>query len=175
MKQFEIWKDIVGYEGSYQVSYYGNILSLKFNKKKLLNPGLNTNGYYQIALSLEGKKRRYLVSRLVALAFIPNPKNKRTVNHINGIPTDNRVINLEWATYGENIHHAFQLGLQKSRNGKDNCLSKSVIQYSLDNKIIDKYESQTDAAKSTGIYRKSISSACVGRYKTAGGYVWKFA
>lgn len=162
MENQEIWKGIEDYDGDYQVSNSGSVKSLKCGKERILKPHLNSKNYYQVALLLKRNIKMMLISRLVALAFIPNPENKRTVNHINGIKTDNRVENLEWATQSENRLHAYKIGLQKVGHGKDNHLSKPVIQLSLDNEYIYKHDSQTDASKSTGVYRKSISSACWG-------------
>jgi hypothetical protein len=126
----EIWKDIAGYEGLYQVSNLGNIMSFqnktpKSNKaiSKLLKPALSPR-YYQVDLCLKGKKRRAIVHREVAIAFIPNPLNKPCVNHINGIRTDNRVENLEWCTSSENRIHAFETGLAKVLHGINHGMCK---------------------------------------------------
>ena len=107
----EIWKDIPGYEGAYQVSNLGRVKSIKFKKERILKGGCNNTGYPIAALCLNGVKRDFLIHRLVTQAFIKNPENKKTVNHINGIKADNRVINLEWNTYKENLTHARKTGL----------------------------------------------------------------
>ena len=98
----ELWEEC---EGDYQVSNSGRMKSLKHGKERFLKPVQTPGGYQQVCL-YNGKAKRDLVHRLVARAFIPNPENKRTVNHKNGIKTDNRVDNLEWATYSENCLHA---------------------------------------------------------------------
>lgn len=111
----EIFKDIKGYEGLYQISNLGNVKSLKFNKQRILKSLKNGRGYLNIRLYKNDINKTYSIHRLVALNFIPNPKNKPDVNHINAIKTDNRIDNLEWTTTQENVNHAFKLGLIKNR------------------------------------------------------------
>ena len=122
----EIWKEIPGYEGLYQVSTCGRVAMYEriykngvLYKARIKKLCLNDSGYYLTVLSdSSGYKRNYRVSRLVALAFLPNPENKREVNHINGNPKDNRVDNLEWVTPSENIKHAYRTGLISLRAGE---------------------------------------------------------
>lgn len=113
----EIWKDIVGYEGMYQVSNMGNVKSLerilinKIGVKKkysgrLLHKNKSTDGYVQAILSKDCICKSINIHTLVAIAFIENPENKKEVNHINGIKIDNHVGNLEWLTHQENMDHA---------------------------------------------------------------------
>ncbi len=131
----EIWKDITGYENKYLVSNFGRVKSLdctheRATKGTFTIPGRvmagskDTRGYPQMLLAKNGNKKTIKVHRLVASAFIPNPDNKRTINHINGIRTDNRVENLEWATDSENIKHAFATGLMVGMKGEKHPLTK---------------------------------------------------
>lgn len=111
----EIWKNIPGYEGEYLSSDLGNIKSLKrryLSGEKILSGSCHTKGYRCVVLSKNGEQKQYKVHRLVALSFIENFKNKREVNHINGIKSDNRVENLEWVTSSENQKHAYKTGLK---------------------------------------------------------------
>jgi hypothetical protein len=113
----EIWKNVIGYEGLYLVSNLGRMYSVK--PKHLLKIYVNVlNGYCQIPLSKDKTRKSYRVHRLVAQAFIPNPFNKKEVNHINKNITDNTVENLEWNTGTENIRHRFGHSTWNNRQGR---------------------------------------------------------
>lgn len=132
----EIWKDISGYEGFYQVSNMYRVKSLerivnsgngkRIEGSKIIKMRLNERGYYRLSLSKNGECKNFTLHRLIAKAFIPNPHNKPEINHINGIKTDNRIDNLEWVTTKENVIHAETIGLRnKNRaNGEKNGASK---------------------------------------------------
>jgi len=134
----EVWNDIEGYEGFYQVSNFGNVKSLRRIVKqgwgyriipeRILNKTTN-KGYQYVGLYLNGSNKTYLVHRLVANSFIENKKNKSQVNHINCDKTDNKITNLEWCTPKENMKHAKENNLIKkvSRKGYLNNRSKKVV------------------------------------------------
>lgn len=113
----EIFQDIPGFEGKYRASTLGNILSLR--SKSLLKPWITQHGYRQLRLSdCKNIMKSFTICRLVAITFLPNPENKKCVNHKNGSKIDDRLENLEWATYSENTRHSFKLGLQSNKGVK---------------------------------------------------------
>lgn len=117
----EIWKKVIGYEGIYEISSLGRVKSLERfvdvkNGKRKVHPRfltslINNRGYLQVKLSKNNVLKTKQPHVLIAEAFIPNPDNKKEVNHINGIKTDNRLENLEWNTHSENVKHAYDTGL----------------------------------------------------------------
>ena len=129
MIQDEVWKDIEGYEGLYQVSNFGNIKSLPrirhngkgtyIQKEKLLKQTFTSTGYKKVELCKDGKRKGFKVHRLVAIAFIPNPDNKPEVNHIDGNKINNNIDNLEWVTSSENTIHAYETGLNPNKKELD--------------------------------------------------------
>ena len=116
----EMWKDIKGYEGLYKISSKGKVFSIRRNKN--IKPYKVSNGYLAIELN-NGKPKKFLIHRLVALEFIENKLNKKEVNHIDGDKLNNDVSNLEWCSSKENSIHAIKNNLQKL-NGEYNGNSK---------------------------------------------------
>ena len=125
----EHWVPIPGYENYYEISSLANIRSinrtiptksgyLKLEKERTLAQRISNKGYLTVTLSKNGKSNSKHVHRLLAQAFIPNPENKATVNHIDGNKLNNNLDNLEWATYSENAFHAYKTGLYKSNERK---------------------------------------------------------
>lgn len=171
-------KDVVGYEGLYEVSDAGCVWSLNYKrtrKRRQLRPGIN-KGYHHVVLCLNGKRSVMRVHRLVATAFIKNPENKATVNHKNGKTDDNRLPNLEWATCSENHLHAYRELGRKSVTwctGSMNIRSKACAQYDQSGMLIEKHESQLQAQKKTGVNNSHICEVILGDRKTAGGFIWR--
>ncbi len=102
----EEWRDVIGYEGLYQVSNMGRVKSFCEQTARILSPCPNKKGYYMVHLHKDGKKKNFGIHVLVATAFIPNPENKPEVNHLDRDKTNNRADNLEWNTGEENKKHA---------------------------------------------------------------------
>lgn len=115
----ELWKDIAGYEGKYQISNLGRVRSLlnsrgnKREQPKILKTSIDRWGYLVLALCKNSTGKMFKVHRLVAQAFLLNPENKPEVNHKDGNKLNNTALNLEWVTPKENIRHAFKTGLRK--------------------------------------------------------------
>lgn len=179
----EKWRDIKGYEGIYQVSslgrvkrigYYTNQSGATWESGRILKPANNSRGYYFVQLSQDNKVARKYVHRLVAEAFIPNPESKPTVNHINCDRSDNRVENLEWASYRENNDYSIQVMKRTGKNKRNNKLSRVVQQLDLQGNVLKEYPSYREAERQTGI--SAIDKVCAGaKYrKTAGGYQWRY-
>lgn len=115
----EIWHDVVGYKGLYQVSFYGRAKSFYNNKVIVLANVLDGSGYVMWRLYKGGKPKMFKAHIVVARMFIPNPDNKPEVNHYHGDKLNNCVWTLEWVTPSENMKHSFKMGLEKSKRGCD--------------------------------------------------------
>lgn len=120
----EEWRDVVGYEGLYQVSNLGRVKSFHRGKVHLLKYQLDSQGYVIVTLCRNGHQKRAKVHILIAQAFIPNPENKPFINHIDGNKANPHISNLEWVTQSENMLHAFRIGLKKSVAGSKNGKAK---------------------------------------------------
>lgn len=171
----EIFKDIKDLEGKYQVSNFGNILSLNYNhtgKPKLLKPGKDTNGYPMVILIKDGKRKMFSVHRLVAEAFLENPHNYPVINHKDEDKTNNRVENLEWCTisYNNNYGTHNERISKAMTNGK---LSKIVLQFSLSEEFIREWPSAMECDRN-GFNQCSVSKCCRGEQKTHKGFIWRY-
>lgn len=139
----EVWKDVVGYEGIYEVSNKGRIKSKHYGKEVFLKTQKTYDGYITIKLSIGGKSKRYILHRLVAIAFLDNPENKPQVNHIDCNKTNNFSDNLEWVTAQENVMHAWKNGL----NGN--------TVYFFEKKIVEDYKNGMISTELTKKYKTS--------------------
>lgn len=185
----EVWKDIEGWEGFYQISNHGRVKSLPrprhgghnhyMSKEKIRAASVNNMGYSVVLLYKNKVYDRRYVHRMVAMAFIPNPDDKPLVNHIDNNPKNNHIDNLEWCTQTENMQHAVRMGRHKSpfkgKYGAANCRARAIKQFTLSGDLVAAYDSMCLAKCATGIDNSAISMCCSGRRKTAGGYKWSYA
>lgn len=195
MNIMEIWKNIEGYEGLYQVSNEGRVKSLerevvyvdgrkKIVKEKILHNILNGLGYCHVMLSKNGGPKRYKVHRLVAQAFIPNPNGYPIINHKDENPKNNVVSNLEWCDQNYNVHYGTMIerGRLKQQNRSD--LSKAVEQYTLDGKLVGEYASASEVERINPEFKtSSVTRCCRGGQMLNGmwqsitsykGFIWKY-
>lgn len=161
----EIWKDIEGYEGMYQVSNMGRVKSLRRNI--ILSQGI-ANGYEMVTLSTNNISKGYYIHRLVANAFIPNPDNLPQVNHKDENKLNNCVDNLEWCTQEYNINYG--TGIAKRARSQ----SKKVLQFKPDGTFIKEWKSTMDVQRNLGFCQSYISECCRGEQAYAYGYLWKY-
>lgn len=176
MEEKEIWKDVVGYEGYYQVSNLGRVKSLSrhcivgwadfMSKEKILKQSVNNGGYKYVWLHKDGYKKIFKIHRLVAIAFLENPHNYRCINHKDENRQNNVVDNLEWCNHSYNNSYG-------SRGDKfRKAVGKVVLQYTLDGEFVKEWICMREAQRGTGI--RGIDMVCNGKRKTAGGYIWKY-
>lgn len=177
----EIWKDIKGYEGLYQVSNFGRVKSLertvnnyprgtrRLPEKIRLGVVNKSLGYRMLALAKDGKPKSFFVHRLVADAFLENPDSLPMVNHKDEDKTNNNVNNLEWCTAKYNMSYSNVFGSAKNKN------SKPVCQYDYDGNLIKEYASSHDAAEAMGVESYCISYCCQGKIGSVKGFLWKYA
>ena len=158
----EIWKEIPGSGGKYQISNYGNVYSLINNVQ--LKGVNNGNGYLRVKLN----ERLFYINRLVAMAFIPNPKCYKEINHKNENKLNNNADNLEWCSHKYNMKFG-----TRNKRAIDNT-KKSVIQYTMSGKYVCSYNSIVEAAGKMSISKGNIVSVLKGNRKSAGGYKWKY-
>ena len=172
--------NIKGFPG-YKISTSGEVFTdhyLHHPIKRKLKPRKSKNGYYNVLLYKDNKGYSKSIHRLVAEAFIPNLYNLPQVNHIDGNKLNNCVDNLEWCDNSYNIRHAIRNGLidtgrlLNSTQKMSNKNKKSVLQFDLEGNFIAEYDSAKEAAKSCGL--TNISACCIGKYKTAGGFLWRY-
>jgi len=177
MQEQEIWKDVVGYEGLYQVSNLGRVRSFYNhgqNKTIILKSGHDSCGYLQVCLSMDKKTKCYKVHRLVALAFIPNPKGFREINHKDEDKTNNQVCNLEWCDRAYNLNYGSYASNMRLKmlNRKD--VSKQVSQYTKDGKNIKDWVSMNEVERQLGFSHSNIAACCLGKRESSNGFVWKY-
>ena len=185
MENLEIWKDVLWYEGEYEVSSIGRVKSLNYHREwitKILIPIKTKIWYLQITLHKNKVQKIKKIHRLVAEVFISNPENKLQINHKDWNKLNNNVENLEWCTCKENIIHKFNILWYKSnfqtnhpckwKFWENNRSSKKVYQYNPNWILIRIWGWVNEAERQ--FWRLWISGCCLGKRKTAGGFIWKY-
>lgn len=180
---FELYAPIKGFEGFYEVSTWGNVRSSdrivngncgsKYLKRgKILKQHFIKKGYLRLNLCVNNISKKFLVHRLVAETFIPNPDNLPQVNHKDEDKTNNRVENLEWCTNDYNIHYgtALERGAKSRINGKR---SKKVYQYDLQGNLIKIWDSTMETGRN-GYTQGNVSACCNGKHRTHKGFIWSY-
>ena len=171
----EVWKQVCGFEGVYEVSTLGRVRSLDrrnaagaFCKGVVLKQRVGNQGYPYVILKNGAVQKTIKTHRLVASAFLPNPENLPQINHKDEVKTNNRLDNLEWCDAYYNIHY----GTAMLRSSEKQ--SKPVFQFDLDGRLVGKHKSTRAAQTETGVSQSKISMCCNRKRITAGGYRWEF-
>lgn len=184
----EVWKDIPGYEGYYQVSNFGRVKSLDRTvidkngrvmkyKGVILTPQLNEFGYEKVVLIKSGKRKNFKIHQLVAIAFLDNPDNLPCINHKDGNKRNNMVSNLEWCTFGENNKHAYEKGLKEpyDRNGEKNPKARFTNEEAEYIRKMHKVNGGPFGtmylARKYGVHRDTITNLVFGKSYTKAGVV----
>lgn len=178
----EIWKDVKGFDGVYQVSNLGRVKGLerissdnRFLPERILSTSLCSNGYLIAKLCFNGKSKRISVHRLVASAFIPNPNNLPHINHIDENKTNNIVSNLEWCTPKYNANYG--TGKARARESFISNNSKEIYQFDLNGNFVNSYRSISEASDTTNAPRSEICSCCKMKESSVSshGFMWRYA
>lgn len=164
----EIWRNIEGYEGLYQVSNLGRIYSLR--REKILAGGIDTSGYIVVTLYKNGKGKTKTVHRLVAKAFIENPKELPVINHKDENKTNNHITNLEWCTIKYNINYSKnstqnnKKTLSERMKGNKNAKARKVRCVTTN----EEFDCIAEAGRKYNVGKSEISKVCKRKRKTAG-------
>lgn len=160
----EQWKDVVEYEGLYEVSTEGRVR----NKRtlRMMTPCNNGNGYMMVNLSKNGKAKLRYIHRLVGMAFIPNPENKPEINHKDEDKANNRLENLEWMTHLENMRHGTGMARSQAKQRR-----KPILQYDLEGNFIREFESTKEAVRQ---YGSNVGKVLKGTYSQTHGFIFKY-
>lgn len=175
MKKIERWKPVDGYEEFYEISNLGRVKSLKYGKERILKPANNGVGYLLVVLCRDGKRKHFLVHRLVAEAFLPNPLGFTEINHLDENKTNNCVDNLEWSSRWDNMH----FGTLYERSSASRSKPVEASKYSDFREICLRFASTNEAGRN-GYDQSPVSACCRGCYSTHRGnfyknLYWRFA
>ena len=177
----EIWKPIIETDGKYEISNFGNIRGVdryarvcgngyRFIKGRTVKPNKCTNGYLMFNASMGNTTKHFLIHRLVAQYFIPNPNGYPEVNHKDENPQNNHVNNLEWCTPKYNCNYG-----TRNQRCMEKVIKKAVRQLTLNGEFIAEYPMINEAMRVTGVNSSQIIRVCKGQNVIAGGYKWEYA
>lgn len=142
--------------------------------EKIKYPTLDEDGYLRVSLCKNGIQKTFGMHQLSAIIFHPNPENKPQVNHKKGIKIDNRPSEVEWATPSENEQHAHRTGLKKQLKNKDNRLSHTIVQKTIEGKVIKEWPSLSEIERVLGFYKTNVSRVAKGEWSQAYGFIWHY-
>jgi len=157
----EIWSDVVGYEGTYEVSIYGRVRSLRNGKIRIMKPVITPKGYAMLILMKDKVKNPHVVHRLVAKAFVPNPLGKPNVDHIDNNRSNNIVTNLRWATHSENngnTHSWSEIGIKgvKAVNAQKGLRYVAAVTYAGKRYHLGTFDSSEEAQDAYKLKAKEL-------------------
>lgn len=183
----EVWRDIEGCEGLYQISNYGRVKSLErlvsckgrwgniytiLIKTKIKSVHKNNKGYCMVCLCENGKQKNFLIHRLVAIHFLENNNDYPEVDHNDENKNNNRVTNLVWCDRLYNNTRGVQS--KEGRRKSSKFRMKPVSQFSLDGKLLNSFDGIRLAEEKTGVGNQNICKCCQHKASTAGGYIWRY-
>lgn len=188
----EIFKDIEGFEGLYQIGNCGTVRSLpkfieganggvRYHGTIELSHDIGRKGYHRVTLFIDKSRRRFLVHRLVAIAFVSNPKGFQEVNHKLGDKSDNRASELEWCTRSINIKHSYDVLNRKAPEGgkgrinEKHPLSRRIIQVSKEGNELRVWPSVAEVGRALGFHWANVGACARGKINSAYGFKWKYA
>lgn len=180
----EVWKDIIGFKGYYQISNLGRLKSLKRSilrndgsymnlRERILKPKIDKYGYITYSLTKGNLSKHLTAHRLVAYAFLNKVEGASQINHIDGNKMNNKPENIEWCNSCHNNREAVRLGLRGGKPYKVRVDSRPILQFK-DGILVKRHQSLAFACRYANLKKTSISNCLQGRSKSSGGYVWKF-
>lgn len=170
----EEWKDVVGFEGSYLISSFGRVISLKRKSPFLLKPKTSKEGYRDVVLYLHGNKTYVHVHRLVAIAFIANPENKPQVDHIDRNRANNHISNLRWCTCSENMRNPLTIEVLRPINkGRERLNMHKPVVCLKDGILVHEFY-KMNLCENFGFERSSVAKCCKHKKKTYKGYTFLY-
>lgn len=184
-----VHKQVVGYEGLYEVDQFGRVYGIDRTKTvvdneriyekpiagRQMKQSIHTKGYKTVSLTKNGSTKTVFVHRIVAEAFLPNPNNLPMVNHKDEDKTNNFIDNLEWCTasYNRTYGKAVERQAKKIR-GRESEKKIAVIQKDMNGEFLNWFDSLTKASENVNGSTSSISAVCKGKRKMAYGYLWEY-